>query len=291
VNLLVKFNLVLGGTLAAGLVVSAGLAHQFLNRQARAEAVESGRLVMEAARAARAYTSLHVKPLLDAQLKYEFHAESVPAFSAIQLLSGLQKSKLTIGYREVALNPTNPRDRASDWESAVVSRFRQDEQLGEIVGESDTPNGPMLYLARPIKITDAACLQCHGTADTAPPTMVEKYGGVNGFGWQLNETIGAQIVAMPSTEHRERAMSAWQNNALLTLGAVFGVAFVALNVMLMLLVIRPVRRLAAMTEKVSLEDDSTERFEAKGNDEIAALTRAIDRIRTSLSRAMAMLES
>jgi HAMP domain-containing protein len=288
-NLAVKVHLVLAGTLAAGLTVCAGLAYQFLNVEANARAVENSRLVIETANAAHSYTGKRIKPLLEAQLKYEFQPESKPNFAAIQLLSALQKGELNLSYKEVALNPTNPRDRASEWESGVITRLRKDDKLSELTGESDTPAGRVLYLARPITVTDAACLQCHGAADAAPQTVLDKYGKVNGFGWQMNETIGAQIVAMPSAERGEQVLASWRK-VMLALGAVFATLFVGLSVLLTTFVIRPVSRLAALADKVSLDDEMTVPLEARGNDEVAVLTRAFERVRTSLARAMAMIE-
>src|SRR5436309_2682719 len=54
-----------------------------------------------------------------------------------------------------------------------------------------------LALSKPIKIADATCLQCHSTPDQAPAAMVALYGPAGGFGWKLNETVGAQIVSAP----------------------------------------------------------------------------------------------
>jgi hypothetical protein len=41
------------------------------------------------------------------------------------------------------------------------------------------------------------CLACHDTPDTAPRTLVERYGNANGFGWKLNDILTAQIVSAP----------------------------------------------------------------------------------------------
>lgn len=46
-------------------------------------------------------------------------------------------------------------------------------------------------------IKDAKCLACHDTPDTAPRTLVERYGDANGFGWKLNGILTAQIVSAP----------------------------------------------------------------------------------------------
>src|SRR5205085_11513430 len=99
-------------------------------------------------------------------------------------------------YKEAALNPTNPRNRAVDWEADLVNQFRGDAGQSEISGMRSTDNGPSLFLARPFRIKDPACLGCHDKPEIAPVSMVKLYGSDKGFGWQLNEVIGAQVVSV-----------------------------------------------------------------------------------------------
>src|SRR5260370_39905504 len=63
----------------------------------------------------------------------------------------------------------------------------------------ETPAGPFLTLARPLKVGSERCLVCHSAAEKAPPTMTALYGSQNGFGWKLGEIVGAQIVSIPLT--------------------------------------------------------------------------------------------
>ena len=62
-----------------------------------------------------------------------------------------------------------------------------------------------MYLARPIQIKDPACIVCHSTPDVAPKTMIEAYGANNGFGWKINDIIGAQVVSVPTLVPIQRA--------------------------------------------------------------------------------------
>ena len=39
------------------------------------------------------------------------------------------------GYKEAALNPTNPRDRALDWEADLIQHFRDVPSSRELTGE------------------------------------------------------------------------------------------------------------------------------------------------------------
>src|ERR1700676_4556283 len=127
---------------------------------------------------------------------YSFLPQSVPAFSATEVLNEVRRKYPAYSYKEALLNPTNPRDRAVEWEADIVNSFRSDNVRPEISGTRMPPTGPSLYLARPFQIKDPACLVCHTTAEIAPASMVRIYGPNNGFGWKLNEVIGAQVVSV-----------------------------------------------------------------------------------------------
>ena len=59
----------------------------------------------------------------------------------------MHENRPEYAYREATLNPTNLRDRASEWQADIIERFRHDANAHEITGERDTPLGPSLYLA------------------------------------------------------------------------------------------------------------------------------------------------
>jgi protein-histidine pros-kinase len=107
----------------------------------------------------------------------------VPFYPATQNFLRLHASRPEYSYQEATLNPTDPRDRATDWQADIIQRFRNDANARELVGERDTPMGRTLYLARPIR-AEADCLSCHGLPAVAPATVIARYGSSNGFGWQ-----------------------------------------------------------------------------------------------------------
>src|ERR1700752_3625034 len=127
----------------------------------------------------------------------EFHPQSVPAFAATEIFGYLREKFPDYFYKEATLNPTNPRDRATDWETDIVNQFRGDTGHGELSAARYTPNGISLFLARPITVNNVSCLECHSTADKAPAEMIKLYGTANGFDWKLNDIIGAQVVSVP----------------------------------------------------------------------------------------------
>lgn len=288
-KLVVKFNLVFVVVFLLGFAASGYLSYQVLQRNAREETVQNARIMMEAAAAMRNYTNVQIKPLLATQMRYEFLPQSVPAYSAQESFNVLRASYPDYDFKQAALNPTNPRDRATDWEADVVHHFRNAPDLDEVIGTRDTPQGPSLYLAQPIKITSPGCLQCHSTVEAAPQTMIARYGNANGFGWQLNEVIGAQIVSVPMSVPIARAEKTfWLFMS--SLAGVFAFIFVALNFLLVSLVIRPVRRLATIADEVSLGNLEAGDLEARGSDEIADLTQSFGRMRKSLVQAFKMIE-
>jgi len=288
-KLIWKFNVVLAAIFLVAYAAAALVAYGVLQSNAREEVLRTGRLMMEAATASRDYTTAHIKPLLETQLKYVFLPETVPAFAATEQFNELRKKHEDFGYKEAVLNPTNPRDRASDWEADVIAKFAQSPKTQELYGERDTPIGRSLYVARPIQITNPACLECHNTAESAPKTMIDVYGSSNGFGWKLNDVIGAQVVSVPMAVPIARATQSFRTFMLLLLG-VFALVILLLNVMLYTIVIRRVTKLAKIADQVSLGNMAAGEFKSKSKDEIGVLTDALGRMKASVVQAMNMLE-
>lgn len=289
-KLLLKFNLVFLLVFLLGLGATGLMTRQLLERHAQEEVLQQARFLFDKALAVRAYTSTQVAPLLETQMKYAFLPQSIPAFSATEVIAKLQKNHPEYGYKEAALNPTNPRDRAVEWESDLISEFRKSPEAKEFAGVRETPYGKSLYIARPIRITDPGCLRCHSTVEAAPRTLVDKYGPANGFGWQLNEVVGAQLVSVPMAVPMARADAAW-TLFITMLSGVFALIAVVLNTMLWWLVIRPVTRLSRVADRVSLGELDAPGFKLGSHDEIGRLAASFSRMRKSLVQALRMLEA
>jgi protein-histidine pros-kinase len=217
-----------------------------------------------------------------------FSPQTVPAYAATEAFNYLRQKYPEYSYKEATLNPTNPRDRTTDWEADIVHNFRNDDKLTEMVGERGTAAGDQLFLARPIKITMASCLQCHSTPDKAPAAMIKLYGPANGFDWKLNETVGVQLVQVPTSLPITMA-----NHAFFTLlGAIVGVfllTLIIMNVVLHFTVVRPVSKLSQMANDVSSGKLDVEEFPVKGKDEISVLATSFNRMQRSLIQALKML--
>ena len=284
-----KFNLVILAAFAVGFLVAAVVLNRVVNDRARDQILQNARIMMTAANAIRSYTTNDLVPLLPSERDGKFVAETVPAYAAQKNFKQLQDAFSGFAYREAALNPTNLVDRAYDWEADIIRTFRDEPARQELITERDTPSGPLLHLARPITIRTEACLSCHSTPYDAPQALTRTYGTVNGFGWKLNETIGAQILSIPMALQLKLAHDAYVT-FLIILVVVFAIVFVVLNLLLHYLVVAPVKRVSAMAEAVSLGEENVESYVKPGKDEISSLSVAFNRMRESLKHAMEMLK-
>jgi len=285
-----KFNLVLLAAFVVGLALAASVTYKVVQDNARREVSQEAAIMIAAATAAREYTAKEIKPLLMDQLKVRFLPHVVSAYAAQTEMRSLSTQFPDYAYKEAALNPTNPADRATDWEADIIAQFQHDSALKEFSTIRDTPAGPVLTVSHPIRIVDKECLSCHTTAAEAPPTMVDLYGPANGFGWKLNDIIGAQIVSVPMRVALDKANSLF----LIVFGglaAVFLVTLLLLNLVLHYMIIRPVRQMSVIASEVSMGNNEAPEFPEKGGDEIASLAQSFNRMRRSLTNAMQMLET
>lgn len=289
-KLLLKFNLAFLLVFALGLAGAGYLARNMLQQGAHEEVLDRARLIMESAAAVSTYTATQIQPLLQTQMKYTFLPQSVPAYSSTEMVNALRNKHPEYSYKPAMLNPTNPRDRAQDWEEDVIAKFAKESELGEFIGRRETASGPAMYIARPIRITNPACLSCHSTPGAAPAPMIEKYGPSNGFGWKLNEVLGAQVVSVPMSVPFERADKAF-GVVMGSLAGVFVLIGLTLNLMLWKLVIQPVTRLSALTDRVSMGELDAPEFTVRSKDEIGVLSDSFARMRKSLVHAMKLLDA
>ena len=290
-KLLVKFSLVF--ILVFGLCIAAAswICKDFLESNARAQVRREAELMMESALAVRAYTVDQIRPILEALHRRDkvFCPQTVPGYAATETLNFIHTKWPDYTYKEATLNPTNPRDRAVEWESDLISKFRNDPAAKELTGVRQTAaGGESLFVAHPIR-PNQACLECHSTAAAAPAGMVRLYGPNNGFNWKAGEVVGAQIVSVPLSVPKAFADAAYRK-LMLSLVGVAVLTLIALNLVLTFTVIRPVTRLAHAADEISKGNLDVPELPAGGSDEIGMLAGAFNRMHRSLAKAMKMLD-
>jgi len=289
VKLLTKFNLVLVVVFGLGIYLISHFAYTFLMDDARQQVLQQAQLMAASATATKDYTDEEVSPVLEKTPQHDadFLAQTIPFYAANTTFKRLRASYTDYVMREAALNPTNLDDRATEWEVDLINYFRDNPNQTQHVGQRDTPTGPVLYVASPI-VAAPGCLACHSQVSLAPKAMVKHYGPDHGFGWKPNEIIGAQIVSVPMSVSIELANKGFRN-LLISLGAIFLLTVILIDVAMYMIVIRPLRRVSKNADIISKGEIDLPPLEIKGKDEIAEVTASFNRMHTSLVKAFEML--
>jgi HAMP domain-containing protein len=286
-KLLVRINLALLGAFVLAALAFGYASERILERDARDGLIREAALMMASASATREYTTEEILPLLTRAMDTAFLPQSVPYYAATQNFLKLHQLHPEYAYKEATLNPTNPRDRAMDWEADLIQQFRNAAQPTTLVGERDTPTGRSLYYARPIRV-EGECAACHNTPQVAPASLVARYGSNNGFGWQPGEIIGAQVVSVPLAGAASAARHTWR--AMLTaLVILFAALLVVANGILYAFVLRPIGRIVRVADALSQGHDAAGSF-PEVRTEIGALARSFNRLRISLEKSLKLLE-
>ncbi len=289
-KLLAKFNVLLILLFGIGLLFVSELSRRFLEENARQQTLQQAKLMISSARSTRDYTDQELDPLLKTvpESSKRFLPQTIPFYAATVTFDHLRKDYPDYTYKEAALNPTNPRDRADQWEADIIEYFRNHPEEKQLIGERQTAMGTSIYLSQPIA-ADASCLTCHSSPATAPRTQILTYGSANGFGWKKNETIGAQIVSVP-TAVADKIASNLYHTLLLYISATFIGTLLVIDLALYYIVIVPLRRLAATADLISTGDLNQPELAVKGKDEIAGVTASFNRMYVSLKKAIQMLD-
>lgn len=284
-----KFNIVLIMACFLGIGAATALSYWVVQNSAVEEIEQEIRLLRANALAVRAYTVNDIGPVLADDSEILFLPQAVASYSAQSVFSTFREDFPQYYYKEAALNPTNPADLPNAFEASLIEQFRADPSLDRIATIVDNENGRFFTVAFPLTIKYEGCLRCHSSPETAPPAMVDLYGSENGFGWKLNETVGAQIISAPMSLADDRAMET-VSILVAALTMAFLLVLIVTNVMLSRIVLRPVARMSEVAEQVSLGDFSVPEYAKPGKDEISSLSASFNRMRRSLESAMKMID-
>lgn len=290
-KLATKFSLMLTLVFIGGIFISGAALSKALEQRAQNEVTFQAMLLMETMNSVRSYTLNHVNPLLAPRLETEpvFIPETVPAYSATEVFDNFRKNEdyKNFFYKEATLNPTNLRDKADNFETQLVERFRKEPETKELSGFRTVPGGEVFYIARPLTIKQESCLRCHSTPENAPKSQLATYGTDNGFGWKLNEIVASQIISVPSNEVFESS----RRSLSLVMGiliAIFALVVLCINFALRRTVIQPIKKMSRVAQQVSTGEMGAN-FEQNSSDEIGVLAASFNRMKSSLEIAMKLL--
>ena len=286
-----KFNLLVILMFIIGIILSGSVFWGTLEHRAEAEISSKALIVMETLNGVRNYTQDRVRPLLSERIETEskFTPETVPNFAAREVFEYFRKNPdyARYLYKDAAPNPTNLRDRADEFETQLVQKFRSTDSSQQS-GWREFYEGEVFYVARPLSLEKQSCLECHSTPSKAPQSLLATYGTENGFGWELNQIVASQIIYVPADE----VLKSVRRSFVSTLGilaATFILIIFALNFLLKRFVIRRIQKIARTAQAISHGDMKAD-FQEDSKDEIGVLVMAFNRMKYSVEVAMKLLD-
>lgn len=274
-----QFTLLLALVFLVGISLGGIALWKALRHAAEEEISTRATILMETIDSARNYTSHNINPLLENRLDTEstFLREAIPAFAAREIFERFRDRPEYHGffYKEAAPNPSSLRDLADSFETQLVDRFRRQPDLTEVSGYRKTAGSTLFYIARPLRMKEDSCLQCHGKPSAAPKGQIAIYGDRIGFGWKLNEVVAAQTIYVPADEvfaHSRRNMASMMG----IFAAMFAIAVLSINRLLKRRVIQPLKQLTAIAHQVSTGPITAEQVGAFDAPQIAKVAQRGD---------------
>lgn len=259
-KLATKFTLLLSLVFMAGIIMSGVALSNALEQRAEEEILSRSLVLMETMNSLRNYTNTQISPLLASSIETQdkFIPESIPSYSVREVFEKLRQQRgeyKDLLYKDATLNPTNLRDQADFFETLIIEQFRTSSSVKELAGFRSMSGKQLFYKARPIQITQDSCLRCHSTPEAAPRSQIATYGKDHGFGWVLNEIVGAQIIYIPADEVLASARRSLPIIVSIFIG-VFAAVILLINFLLKRNVIQPIGLMARLAQKISTSDSA-----------------------------------
>jgi methyl-accepting chemotaxis protein len=290
-----KFTLLLSLVFISAIAISGAILSQTTLQTAEADVAYKGKILMGLMNSVRTYTNNEINPLVAPRVETnpKFIPQSIPSYSVRQVFEILRQDSdyKDYFYKDAVLNPTNLRDYVDEFEVDLVKQFREDPNLKEVSGFRNRSGEEVFYYAQPITIKKQSCLRCHSTPETAPKSQLATYGAEHGFGWELNKVLGTQTIYVPSKE----IFAVARHNLSLVMGifiGIFALVILLINYLLKQAVIKPIRPMARLAQKISSEQFLMEENEevdlaslekvSKKSDELGQLARLFQQMAHSI---------
>ncbi len=284
-----QFTLLLSLIFIGGIALGGFALSQALEQKAQTEIVYRGQIAMQMVNAVRRYTIKQIAPLVTQMSDSQsFIPEINPNFVARQVFETFKENwkYKDFMYKDAAFNPTNLANQADRFEAKLIEKFSSDRTVKSLSGYRRFASERLFYSAQPLAVTSSNCLKCHSTPEVAPKSHVERYGTENGYGWELNQVIGAQVIYVPASEVTSNARQALFLFINIFIG-IFALVIVAINYLLKKRVIQPLKPMAQLAQTISkdtvsateirvLEDSLTDTYQR--TDELGQLARVFQKM-------------
>lgn len=241
-----------------GLLLPGLLGYKLLVGGAERETHEKAQTILQLLASVPHYTDAKGGSRADTPLRRE-----------IQRRYETSRHEVSFVYRQAALNPTDPQNKADDYEARLLKQFAADPKLEQIEEKVKLKGQDYHVLAVPLSFSQDRCALCHKSPSIAPSWRTSAYGRKAGFGWKKGEVVGMDIVYVPSAYPlRQAAQIYWF--VVKSVGALALLCCAVLIVRTHLLITRPANRILASCRAIRKGEWGT-RFYVRFPDELAEL--------------------
>jgi len=225
-----------------------------LDRLMEAEAREKASLILSQVGAVQGYVRTKLRPAMYLALpENQFVLEAMStSFVTRLIMSDLNLAKEAFIYRRVGIGARNPDYEARPLEQEFIRRFEADPKLLRIEDFVDFQGERHFVTARPQRFEDS-CMRCHGDPIEAPRELIERYGSERGFGREMGQLAGIDLVSLKVQREVGGIREATLSFALLLTGGII-VMLIGIQGFFHRLVVVSLRRVTGVMQRLFPEE-------------------------------------
>ncbi len=272
--------------ISGGLLFSA-LSFWNTRRLLMAEAMSKSEVILQEVEAIRSYVKEELRPRMYALHGNVFIIEAMSTtYVSTTIMERFARSMPDYVYRRASLNPHNPRNLADPFEEEMFDWFEgnPDRTFWQGVVKK---NGKSFFISMQPDYFAPACIRCHGRAQDAPQSLIDRYGSQGGFRFKSGDLAGIDSVAIPVSASLR---AAWQGSLI-----IFVITLLAtviwlwlLNMLFQRLVIE---RLTTMVSLITEKSAMSGRSRKKTPGYTAAAGDELDQLHASLGSLQSYVHS
>ena len=251
-----KFNALLLFIFIVGSVLGGFFFSALMRNLAEETVAAKAEILIEAMNSVRNYTSTQIKPLLSEDLttKSKSLLETAFADSAQEVFENFRRHPdyQSFLYKEVTLNPVNPKDKGNEMEVDLLTKFEQNPHLKEKTGYYQGDMQKYFYIARPLSIKKPICSQCHSLPQDDSQSEINPDDSNNNSAEELNKIIAIQTIYVPANKvfsQTDRYYQYYQLAIVIFMG-IFTCLIILINLLLNRAVIQPLKQLTKIAQKL-----------------------------------------
>jgi PAS domain S-box-containing protein len=270
-----KFNIIISLLLISLFLVAAIMTYRREQSLVNRVAIDNARSIARQIVETRDYMSSVVKGEPDKN--YNLVPQVVATNVAKRMTAGSDYY-----VRQVSLRYRNPNNRPDEFEAAQLKRFttRSTLETSSIVRQKGREVFRYLLAMK----AEKSCLECHGSYDTAPKFVQERFPrGHYSYDYKIGEIIGAVSVSIPIAD-LYRQVGANLKVDIAYRSMIFLLIIFVMWVLIRKSIINPVQLLSEAIVHVTKTGNFAERLPSRTNDEIGHLIAAFNEMMEELER-------